>query len=211
MANRWILAIASSIAAAAVTLALVVAFSHFNQPEKVYQTASLTAVDSNPGNGNAEGIRVHGHWKIDVRDRNGALVEQLVFENELNSFGPETLAKLLARETAIKKWQVNVVGGICLDRDTGKPSQCAILEETTPGQPAGHIVHTLTVGRLGSKAEGNPRVVLSGSVVAQNDASVTSVLVYTDLKQFSSKALAGRGVAIKEGQSVNVTVTYTFS
>lgn len=45
---------------------------------------STVARGENPGNGSHEGIKVHGHWTIEVRNPNGAMVRHVEFENSLN-------------------------------------------------------------------------------------------------------------------------------
>ena len=47
--------------------------------------------------GRHEGIKVHGHWVIDVRNPDGSLAQHRDFENALTLFGAQQLAAFLAR------------------------------------------------------------------------------------------------------------------
>ena len=47
--------------------------------------------------GPQEGIKVHGHWVIDVRNPDGTLASHAEFENALMPSGAETLARILGR------------------------------------------------------------------------------------------------------------------
>ena len=210
MSNKWIVALMSSAATIAVFLSVMVGISVYSFPEPASQNGKIAPDDDYVDNGNAVGIKVHGNWELNVRDRDGTLVQQRMFENALDSFGPETLVKLLAGDTTIENWQVNLVGGVCA-------IQCIISEPSETANYASQF-KTLSVEMLGSKAEGNPRLVLKGSVIAEADASVDRVLVYTDLPnddnsgaQFSSKTLGSDAVAVQIGQTIDITITYTFS
>ena len=200
----------SSAATIAVFLSVMVGISVYSFPEPASQNGKIAPDDDYVDNGNAVGIKVHGNWELNVRDGDETLVQQRMFENALDSFGPETLVKLLAGDTKIENWQVNLVGGVCA-------IQCIISEPSETANYASHF-KTLSVEMLGSKAEGNPRLVLKGSVIAKADASVDRVLVYTDLPnddnsgaQFSSKTLGSDAVAVQIGQTIDITITYTFS
>ena len=113
MSNKWIVALMSSAATIAVFLSVMVGISVYSFPEPASQNGKIAPDDDYVDNGNAVGIKVHGNWELNVRDRDGTLVQQRMFENALDSFGPETLVKLLAGDTTIENWQVNLVGGVC--------------------------------------------------------------------------------------------------
>jgi hypothetical protein len=48
-----------------------------------------------PAKGQHEGIKVHGHWTIEVRNPDGKLVSHTEFENSLTSTGQQSIANLL--------------------------------------------------------------------------------------------------------------------
>jgi hypothetical protein len=55
------------------------------------QQASTT-----PSSGNQEGVKLHGHWIIDVRNPDGTLAEHRDFENTATGYGQELLAALMS-------------------------------------------------------------------------------------------------------------------
>src|SRR2546423_15522419 len=50
-----------------------------------------TQPEASPGRGQQEGIKVHGHWTIEVRNPDGTLVTHREFENALTSLGAYSL------------------------------------------------------------------------------------------------------------------------
>jgi len=48
------------------------------------QSAESTAAREKPSGGSHEGITVHGHWTIEVRNPDGSLVRRVEFENSLD-------------------------------------------------------------------------------------------------------------------------------
>jgi hypothetical protein len=64
------------------------------------------------------GIKVHGHWTIEVRDPDGKLVTHHEFENALQPDGVLGLAEVLGRVQTVGFWAVQVFsatfGGPCL-------------------------------------------------------------------------------------------------
>jgi len=63
--------------------------------------------------GNHEGIKVHGHWTIEVRNPDGKLVTHTEFENSLttaNAYsGSALLTNTLGRTTTIGGWEILLV------------------------------------------------------------------------------------------------------
>jgi len=49
-----------------------------------------------PNSGTAQGIKVHGHWVINIKNPDGTLVEHREFENSITSSGQQILIGLLA-------------------------------------------------------------------------------------------------------------------
>jgi len=86
-----------------------------------------------------EGIKVHGHWVIDVRNPDGSLASHLEFENRLALPGDEPfggagnriLAALLGRANSVGVWEVQLHGiNVDLCQDLGAPvvNGCVITE-----------------------------------------------------------------------------------
>jgi hypothetical protein len=62
------------------------------QPAESVGEEEATASPAKPG---GEGIKVHGHWVIDVRNPDGTLAQHRVFENSLQSGGSSVLVGML--------------------------------------------------------------------------------------------------------------------
>ena len=71
-----------------------------NEPE------ALAAVT---GGGTAEGIQVHGHWLIEVRDPDGSLVLRREFENALALGADALLASIFNREYGLGLWVILIL------------------------------------------------------------------------------------------------------
>lgn len=190
-------------------------------PEAPLMEAERGAAAS--GDGSAEGIKVHGHWTIEVREPDGELVTRREFENALESTAPRTLAELLARVRSVGAWRVQIgtpVGGDPPCSSLSGPTDCFLLETATPVGP--HIFNTLSV--TSSAGE----LILSGSAVASRGGQIrhvrTSNLVCDADTSPSDCAVPVSGrlvqaithadippVDVLEGQSVLVTVRISFS
>src|SRR5437660_292934 len=57
-----------------------------------------------------QGIKVHGHWVIEVRDADGTLRVRREFENSLTTSGQHELADVLGGVTAMGGWIVSAQG-----------------------------------------------------------------------------------------------------
>ena len=105
-------------AAAAILMALLlVSYLGFTpnvsaQAPKKAETPTKASAASESG-GQKEGIKVHGHWTIDVRNPDGKLVSHTEFENALQTSGASLLALLLTRSNTPGLW------GIVLAAPTG--------------------------------------------------------------------------------------------
>jgi hypothetical protein len=92
------------------------------------QTAAhRAAATEEPGDhGTNTGIKVHGHWTIEVRNPDGKVVTHREFENSLNFNGSYLLSALLARQNSIGGWSIFLGGqSICA---FGGGFACAITE-----------------------------------------------------------------------------------
>ncbi len=59
--------------------------------------------------GQSEGIKVHGHWIIEVRDPDGKLANRREFENSLLGTGAALLTSLLGRTVTQGSWEIILV------------------------------------------------------------------------------------------------------
>jgi len=185
--------------------------------------AEKSSMEERPtGNGSHEGIKVHGHWTIEVRNPDGSLVTRRVFEN---AYTPTNfLASLLARQASVGFWSVglngtNTVPAPCLS--AGQPGACSIYEAGASAAglaPSSNIFTTLTVN-----ANANT-VVLAGTATVGQTGAIN--LVYTTpttcpnstppstpcLGQAQGFTLTGIApISVSLGQLVSVTVVISFS
>jgi hypothetical protein len=88
-----------------------------------------------PAKGRGEGITVHGHWTIQVKNPDGKVVQTADFENSLISRaggGSTLLAELLYGISTPGGWEVDLDGGAaepCIS--SSAPSQCTMREPTS--------------------------------------------------------------------------------
>jgi hypothetical protein len=103
---------------------------------------SQPATAAKPANGQREGIKVHGHWTIEVRNPDGSLASRTEFENSLMGGGQETLVRLLARQAALQTetWFIDLEGTPqpCSDAQQ-QPIKCTIRELSGSPPPFGAI------------------------------------------------------------------------
>ena len=86
-----------------------------------------------------EGVKVHGHWVIDVRNADGSLASHTEFENRLALPGDEPfggagnriLAALLGRSSSVGVWEIQLHGvnvDLCQDLAAPVVNGCVITE-----------------------------------------------------------------------------------
>ncbi len=78
--------------------------------------------EQSPASGMNTGIKVHGHWTIDVLNPDGSLVKHVEFENALTLVGAETLPLILGRAATPGAWAIGLGYGAA-GPDTG-PGPC---------------------------------------------------------------------------------------
>jgi len=193
------------------------------KPEVTSQNAAQQ--DKSRG-GPQEGIKLHGHWTIVIKNPDGSVASRNEFENALYPGGGDyILAALLSRSASIGFW------GVVLDGPTGaRPcvlsgaqAACEISETNGPQLTGPQIFTNLSIQRTGDLHG----VVLSGSATSANGgqiASVESHLLYCDpsvvpsacwgfgasSREITSHTLTAP-IAVQAGQIMQVTVTITFS
>lgn len=179
---------------------------------------AIAAVRAQAPSGPREGIVVHGHWVIDVREPDGRLVSHREFENALQSGGAAAITDILARRKTAGYWAVTL-------GNTAGPYLCpdGPCKSVEPGMTSGPgLFPNLIVGATG--------LVLSGTITATTSGNIDSVS--TAFFQCASSSLvaacaSGTGTVVSggifsattltpvqvvaAGQIVQVTVTFTFS
>ena len=184
-----------------------------------------------------EGVRVRGHWVIEVRNPDGTLITRREFDNSLAPGGAGKLAEYLGGFVTPARWTVElgVYGGATSPCHggtfNGNPlNHCFIVDSAASPMPTGtSIFPTLSTTNGPSSFE---QVVMTGNVTAR----VAGQIVYVATRQsgclnFVAPAdcnLAGVGIqftvhdltngqgqpaplSIAAGQIVQVTVTLSFS
>jgi hypothetical protein len=122
----------------------------------------------------AEGIQVHGHWKIEIFEPDGTLVRSLEFENAF--MGQGSLAVFLARGSTVGLWNIILMAdspnpGPC-EYDGGDVS-CAITEPSNPN-PGASLFKNLVV----SRPSPGDWISLSGSATVTNATTLTRVQTF---------------------------------
>jgi len=188
--------------------------------------ATLPGGVSNAG-GPSEGLQIHGHWVIEVRDPDGTLASRQEFDNAINQ-GHKSTAAILAREVNVGRWQVILgapaagFGSLdpCIRASTGNVRPCVI------GEPGDTIAddQSLTVDSPLIGGSASNRVVLEGQVAVERDGQIgrvgtglglclppTSPCGFSDgFFRFSVANLATTETVVT-GQLVQVTVTFTIN
>ena len=119
-----------------------------------------------PG-GTQEGIKVHGHWVIEVRNPDGSLVDRREVENGISVAGGPLLAGLLTRGLSAGYWTIVLTGAPNSACAPAPGTGCWIQQSRPVGQPGifppgPGISDTLTVNLGGASNS----VVLQGMVTA---------------------------------------------
>jgi hypothetical protein len=136
---------------------------------------------SAPG-GVHEGIKVHGHWTVVVRNPDGSLGAQREFENALYVDGPLSLATSLGRSATVGLWFLSVGfadfnSGPCLKNSA--PFFCVLTESADTidrNQPnADFYFPTLTVNAPFQPDPNAGTLTLAGTFTVQNAGPIGSV------------------------------------
>jgi len=179
-----------------------------------------------------EGITVHGHWTIDVRNPDGTLVSHREFENALLGSGKTFAAQLFSGTAVPGPWAIALLGdltngAICT---AGIAGVCGI----TQGPPEGFGFGATSSPNL-TLTPGNGAFTLSGSIQAASRGSIASVQTWPGkcvstvspatctianvetLIAFTGTSLTDPStnqptpVIVQAGQIVQVSVTISFS
>ncbi len=175
-----------------------------------------------------EGIKVHGHWTIEVKNPDGTLAERREFDNSLTSIGGQTLSRVMGRLDSVGMWQIQLFGHSTAEyafmNASSNPTPGFIVESSYPGNSP-NTFKTLTVTVPTSETNVD-KLVLSGTATAQRDGNINSVLTYVSKLSAStppsSTYISGTAVEFTHtvlptavnlitGQQVMVTVVINFS
>jgi len=181
-----------------------------------------------------DGVKVHGHWTIQVLNADGSLAVREEFENALSADGANAIARLLGRGASAGWWGVELAAapsattGPC-GVSNGTPVPCWIFEPAITNVAPGASSTNLVVTEPGSG--GAPSLTMSGSVGTSAATASQIDIVGTHLMRcspstapsapcgapgiagtlrFTSHTLA-TPIPLQPGQFVQVTVVISFS
>jgi hypothetical protein len=185
--------------------------------------------------GSREGIKVHGHWAIEVRNPDGSVVTHREFENALGLSGGSSLVAVLSRGGSVGFWKIqlndpngsaNAIGP-CINSANNKGSDCEVIE---PGWASvqgtlSFQFPTLTVSSIAQSGTSPAQLVLSGTAVASVTDSIGTVATLLNTcpatvapsspcatsSQFLFTFASANSVNVTAGQTIAVTVTISFS
>ena len=203
------------------------AFSRAVKAQSPVKPIASAASESNGGP--KEGIKVHGHWTIDVRQPNGTLVGHHEFENDLQpgvDGGARSLMRLLAGGVA-GTWFIGIDAPNVTDLDRpcnlaggGTPFECELVEPNENVDirtPFRNLVHTF---------QPNNTLELTGSVSAARNARIgkvrTNLAICLVSDQMPCSFFNGTGgaftlavlsapIAVLKDQIIQVKVVISFS
>jgi hypothetical protein len=196
-------------------------------------TAENSPAEKHPQPGTQqEGITVHGHWIIEIRQASGAIVTHREFENSIaGGSGDKLLAQLLSRQLSQGLWLITLVGSpqVCASPAVGVV--CWIAEPgllSTTSQP---LVPSYEFETLKVSLSGNT-LVLSGIATAYQSGAIIQVgtnnfpcvptfSVAAPCTVASNNTLEGEvpftaatlsaPISVSAGQTIAVTVSISFS
>jgi hypothetical protein len=192
-------------------------------------SAAQLGAETTERGGPSEGIKVHGHWTITVRDPDGGIVSRRDFENALISDdygGNGLLAALLTRNVTTGLWTVS------LNASTG-PSACVVVGGDGDGTPVPCEVAErygqLTLTRptpTTIQLTGETRVNNSAATFVDSVNTLITACVATQAPQqcapgeagyvpvaafFFSGRVLSPAIAIRPNQVIQFTVVFSFS
>jgi hypothetical protein len=184
-----------------------------------------------------EGIKVRGHWVIEVRNPDGTLANRVEFDNSLAPGGGPRLAQFLSGSGVPARWvvELGVYGGTTSPCNGGTfngsaLNHCFIVDRATVPMPTGTAVFpTLTAAAGGANSEqlvltGSATALVAGEIVyvatrqsaclnttAPADCNGAGTSVQFTVHDLVSPQGAPAPLAVAAGQIVQFTVTLSFS
>jgi hypothetical protein len=182
-------------------------------------TTAKASTGAKPSGGPHEGIKVHGHWVIEVRNPDGTLAARREFENALVQGADKLLAELLNGDISPGHWMVLIGSGtLCNPNGAG----CAIGEAGI-GRNANSLNLTAIVPTTGPNAN---KLVLSGSVKVSTAGDVTQVdtlltncagsiapasCFNPNVFAFVTSKFVSPTIPVQANQTLDITVVISFS
>jgi hypothetical protein len=205
---------------------------------KIQPTSSLGAgkatASGEGGRSTQEGVKVHGHWIIDVKNPDGSLAEHRDFENSLSN--ANIMVELLYGILVPADFAVLLYGSTppCSTSNSSYPCVIAHNLSTLPANAICGTYYCVTGLTVTPTLGGSPSLVLAGNLTATQAGNINTVATYigtcgssnpTPTTVSPSTCAAGNNgygysgltqtsitsVPVVSGQIIQVTVTITFS
>lgn len=203
---------------------LGVAFAAIAAAPSVVGMPAQPPASQPPTGSAAEGLNIHGHWIVDVRNADGSLASHHEFENALHPNGNATLAAILGRSISVGTWAVllanaNGFGGPC--DVNGIANDCVILETGDLSWPVQakriHRNLAMTVVDGTVRLSGQATMTFAGSIGRVSTISGTCAATIAPagcvnpnfIPTFTSHTMTP--IPVAAGQIVQVTVVLSFS
>ena len=175
---------------------------------RVAAVKSQPATAAKPAGGPQEGIKVHGHWTIVVRDMDGKEVTRREFDNALVDSGKGLLAALLSRQVTFGEWAIQL--------SSSSGALIGIIVEPTNSQNIQGLSKTLAVNFLQALGgTGAASVELKGNTQAMASQTINFVETWALTTQGGGAAFTKASLqsppSVTAGQFIEVTVTLSFS
>jgi hypothetical protein len=225
-----------------VIITLTLAYSGAAQDKVVTATTASSetraVANTETPSGPHEGIKVHGHWAIDVRNADGTLVSHTEFENALALPGTTLLTEFLGRTSIAGNWLIFLTDGgnlgACGSGVNNPPMKCVITESNDPGNANLIQTNTLIVSTTPSTTSKSAQLILTGNTTAMFNSSVAVVETglahckrtpttiptictiygsnptFLGYETFSHASLT-TPVSVNAGQIIQIMITFTFS
>jgi hypothetical protein len=217
-------------------VALVVAFNikaEAATPVPSIERATARGAEDAPEDGPHNGIKVHGHWTIEVRNPDGTLATHREFENSL-TFGARFLATALGRQSTAGLWMIvfGVLNSASQPCQSGTGPYLCLVVESADSLMGSNIFHTLTSSAPFAPDPNAGKLTLSGTATVQNTSQISivetfagacaptippascvlnSANAYSDLGVGGFSATSIAPISVTAGQVVQVTVVFSFS
>jgi hypothetical protein len=189
--------------------------------------ACPVAASSFSGGAPQEGIKVHGHWTIEVRNPDGTLAERREFENYLYPpAGGQALASFLSRQASVGGWCIEMWASNSNESAFKPNNVCIIAEPAFPYNSQSYFKNLTVSSRHDvSDIEDAYKLVLSGTATALSDGKINWVSTAATLLSasippsgaysstlypFTQQDLVS-AVNLSTGQQITVTVVISFS
>ncbi len=192
------------------------------QAQRKAAATDATATREKSAGGRTEGIKVHGHWTITVRNADGSVASRNEFENSLSSgTGNAALVQILGRTMTPGLWNINVI-----TVDSAGLEQIQALYESASTAPVGASTFKgllVLADATGLHLSGTVKAAIgpaTGVIGGVNTMVFACPATATPATPCSDTGLSYRQITlrflnpeipIQRNQSIDVAVTISFS